>query len=469
MLRITSPRFPTLVLACICIISISSSNAEETSPPGLPLVDAINHALRFNRSVMLAELTADEAQISVNEAYAAFRIRWGLEGRAGTTAEDETLAYGVQTTRKFGWGGEAGIRAGYQTGDENEGAYLQFDLSQPLFRNAGSLLNKEPIVQAEQSAIDARRSLYLRKMDLMIDVVRGYEAVLRYERQVEMDRRALKRLDDLLTLTRAREETGGATRLDSLRVDLQRGEAETTLENSIELLALERDDFFNLIGWTQHMEIAFTPAPLLDVPTPVLADALATALSNRLDYARALDQLDTAERQILIARKNMQPNLIASGNYRMEGGQEGSDATDLEEASWFAGVSVEPDLNRYEKRAGLLRSESQREQVLINLTDLDYTIERDIKQQIRAYHRAIANYRIATRNTGLAWKRLELAESMFRMGQGDNFSVTDAESAHTSAVSTELAARAEASLSGYRLLNALGSLLDVPDELKPRR
>ncbi|HMO51818.1 MAG TPA: TolC family protein [Kiritimatiellia bacterium] len=433
----------------------------------LSLVEAINHALRYNRGVLAGELAAGEAEIDVAEALGAFAIRWGPEAGITTTADDDGYFAGVQARQRFYTGGEIGARGGFASEGDRDAGYVVLDARQPLFRNAGSLVNRESEVRARQGVLDARRALFLRKMDVMLDVVRGYEAVLRYERQVDMDARALTRLENLAILTRAREDTGGATRLDTLRVELQRGEAEAALENSREVLALERDDFFNLIGWTQSTDRVFVPPPLLDFDPPPLPEALGLAFSNRLDYARALDQLDTAERQILIARQGLLPDLSAVGNYRWRGGQDDRGTWDLAEEAWFAGVTVEPDLNRYSQRAGLGRSISRRDQARIALTDLDYTLERDIKQQTRAYQRAAVNYRIALRNTDLAWKRLELAESMFRMGRGDNFSVTDAEAAHAAAVTSELAARAEASLSGYRLLYVLGRLLDTPHELKP--
>ena len=457
---------PRLILL---MMYAAAAYAEPSKPTSLTLVEAINHGLIHNRAMRIANLSVEEAGIAVTEQAAAFALRWSPEGGVSINQDEESSSfYGLRMSRRFEWGGEASIGAGYENRDDGDGAYARFDIRQPLFRDAGFLVNSEGETRAREAALDARRSLYLRKMELMIDIVRGYEAVLRYERQVEMDRLALKRLEDLLTLTRVREETGNATRLDSLRVDQQRGEAEVNLEGSLELLALERDDFFNVIGWTNAVDVVFTEPPLLDLESPTLPDALAIAFSNRLDYARALDQLTAAERQIVIARKDLQPDLDIVANYRMTGGQDGRSSTDLAEDSWFAGIAVDPELNRYERRAGLLRTVSRRDQAIISLADLDYVIERDIKQQNRAYHRARASYTIARRNTELAWKRLTLAESMFRAGQGDNFSVTDAESAHAAAIATELAARAEASLSAYRLMFALGTLLDVPHELKPR-
>jgi outer membrane protein TolC len=57
---------------------------------------------------------------------------------------------------------------------------------------------------------------------------------------------------------------------------------------------------------------------------------------------------------------------------------------------------------------------------------------------------------------------------MFLIGRADNFTVADAENALIEAENDILAARAGLSISTYRLLRALGTLLEAPDDLKPK-
>ena len=55
------------------------------------------------------------------------------------------------------------------------------------------------------------------------------------------------------------------------------------------------------------------------------------------------------------------------------------------------------------------------------------------------------------------------------MDRGDNFTVSDAEDQLQLAEATVLAARADASIAAYRVLRALGTLLEAPSDLKPLR
>jgi outer membrane protein TolC len=134
---------------------------------------------------------------------------------------------------------------------------------------------------------------------------------------------------------------------------------------------------------------------------------------------------------------------------------------------WRAGLVVDPGFDRVERRAELLQSLTRRDAQALAVADLEREVEIDVKREIRAYRRALANHTIALRNTDLAAKRLELAEAMYRMGSVENVNVSDAETAFADATASELAARAEASLAGYRALRSMGTLVEAPHDLRP--
>lgn len=433
----------------------------------LTLPEAIDQALVHNRRILQADLLVEEALIVADSAAAAFTPRLGPEFGTLTSGENDFQYAGLQARKRFVSGAEADAAGGMEFRDGDDGAYLRFSLSQPLFRNAGSLVQREPEVAALERVAEARRNGYLRREDVVLEVVRGYESVLRYQRQVELDTESVRRLGRLTILTRAREENGEGSRIDTLRMELQEGEAQTRFENNRELLQLEQDDFLNLLGLPGATSLTLHPPPLLDLELPPLDEAVQVALSNRLDIAQALQQVSTADRQVRLARRNLQPDLRAFGTYRLIGGQQGRDEFALEEERWSAGFSLAPDLDRYERRANLLSTLTQRDLQSLAVADLERWVEIDVKQQVRAYHRAMANHQIAVRNTDLARKRLELAEVMYQMGSVDNFHVSDAETAFAESSSAELAARAEASLAGYRALKSLGTLVEAPDALRP--
>ena len=55
------------------------------------------------------------------------------------------------------------------------------------------------------------------------------------------------------------------------------------------------------------------------------------------------------------------------------------------------------------------------------------------------------------------------------MGRADNFTVADAENGLLGAENDLLTARAALSVSTYRLLRTLGTLIESPEDLKPGR
>jgi outer membrane protein TolC len=119
-------------------------------------------------------------------------------------------------------------------------------------------------------------------------------------------------------------------------------------------------------------------------------------------------------------------------------------------------------------RSAYRRSKVSRSDALVLIQDREYAIAREVRQQIRAYRRAGTDFRITARNEEVARQRLELADTLFRLGKSDNFSVTDAENSLRSAQDAVLSSRAEASLAAYRLLRAMDVLIECPAELKPR-
>jgi outer membrane protein TolC len=286
-------------------------------------------------------------------------------------------------------------------------------------------------------------------------------------RRIQTDERGLARLDRLLELTRSREQQGVSGRIDTLRVEQQHGEVASRLENSREQYRAEVEDFADLIGADKVVDWEWEEPPILEIELPAMDEAVDIALSNRLDYAQVLEGYRTSDRQVQIAYRRLLPDLNVTTRYTRTGDEE-SDAFAFDEEDWFAGLSIASDLNMQASRSAYRRSRVARSDALVLIQDREFAIARDVRQQIRAYRRARADFRITTRNEDVARRRLELADSLFRLGKSDNFSVTDAENDLRSAQDAVLSARAEASLAAYRLLRALDTLIECPAELKPQ-
>ncbi len=345
---------------------------------------------------------------------------------------------------------------------------VQVAISQPIFRNFGRLIHGEGLIQSNNDLKTAQRQYELQKNDLVISVVATYESLLRLQRQVDSEAESFERMDQLHRVTQAHELLGQTTRVDTLRVALLRGEAASRLEIAKERLSSTQNDFVELLGLPFNTQFQLTPVPVLAFEIPKIDAAVRIALDNRVDYAQVLQDREDSVRNVDIARRRLLPDLTLTVGHEWQGeGATSSQAFDLNDNVWFFRVSVGTDLNPGVDRANLskarLRERSSSE--LIEIVEL--SIARLVQQHLLAHRRARAELDIAKRNFGLADSRAKLTRRLFKLGRENNFAVTDAETSFIRSESRLFLAQSESVNSGYRLMRALGTLVESPAHLKP--
>ncbi|HRZ11282.1 MAG TPA: TolC family protein [Kiritimatiellia bacterium] len=441
--------------------------------PVLSLEEAVEVALEQNRSLRLLELQIESSRLGVSQARTEFSVRLQPAGEAAADDAGGQSAAGISASKKQGSGAALSAeaqwsRTGFSESPDLYRGVVRVEASQPLLRRFGSLVNEEAIVQAGSRVQAARREVELMRTDLVVQVVEGYEEILRLQRQMEFDEQALKRSEQLLRLTRAREQQGRATRVDALRVDLQHGENQIRLNKTREDLEIARAAFAELLGRSPGEDIGVTNTPRLEVDIPGREEALALAFSNRLDYAQVLaDSLD-AERGVRIARRNLLPDLELIARYEQSGeGTRTSDSLDLDQDAWFVGLATDVDVRRQSEKLALGQALLDGESAFQTIEILRSGLQRQVQTVLAAYERARRETLYAERNYRLAESRARLARRLFEIGKGDNFSVTDAENALLEARNRMLVSQADVTIAAYRMLRTLGTLLEYPADLKP--
>ena len=328
----------------------------------LTLEESLRRALENNRSLRLLEASVMSSDLGIAESQTEFALRLQPGGNWSASDEGDEVGLGLTAAKKHPLGTEWQVggqwgRVGYDTTSDVYRASVQVEVTQPLLRRLGRLVNEEGVVQARSGAKAARRDLELRRTDLVVQAVEGHEELLQLQRQIEFDQQALKRADQLLRLTAARERQGRATRVDVLRVDLQHGEAQSRLNRSRERLASARADFAELMGLAPEDQVTAVESPLLDVASPSLDQAVGTALSNRLDYAQVLDDCRDAERGVRIARRYLLPDLNLVTRYTQSGESErASGVADHPDDQWFVGLTVDSELRSTKERLAVARA-----------------------------------------------------------------------------------------------------------------
>ncbi len=454
----------SILFAILVVLPGSAYGVQE-----IDLEQAINLALKQNRNLVLSVFSTQAASFGVAAANSEFRLSARPVANLDTNDQGEvTSRYGLNVSKKLHTGTVLSTSlvsedlGGFTGRQEN----LRIGIEQPLFRNSGFLVNKEPLIQANQNLLSSLRRLELQKIDLTIEVVRSYENILRLKEQLRADKKSFERASALYRRTKALEALGRSTRVDTLRVELQRGQALSRLETDQERLSSAQVSFAELLGFKPGARFDLIPTKLLKLDVPTLEEAVRISFKNRLEFAQVIQDSEDAKRGWLIAKKRLMPDIRLVARYNRSNS---NDSLELgaDQNKWFVGLSADTDFNLAVERASLGQAkvgEDSSDQ-LVRVQKL--SIARELQQSILLYRRAHAELKILIRNLEHAAARLQLAQRLFDIGRGDNFSVTDAEEAFLLAESQLLFSQSTASISGYELLRAMGILTEVPGKLKP--
>ncbi|MEI6218810.1 MAG: TolC family protein [bacterium] len=463
------------VLMVVCLTAhVELSYAQDR----IDLPRAIELALKQNKTLARSVLQTEVAVLGFEAAKAPFGIKIAPGGSAGLNSGHGNATAGITVARKLAWGTEVNLSTSLgktvspfdTNGVTVYNGSVNVEIKQPLLRGLGELVNTEGITLAQSRVMEARRLVEMQQSDLVVETVRTYVALLRLKRQKESANESAVRMERLSKLTKAMERRGGTTHIDTLRSELQLGQALAQVESNGQEFDSTMRDFAELLGVGTDATFDLEQVPFVEESLPEGKEAEEIALQNRLDYAQSLQDLKDAERGQLVAENRVLPDLALTLQYQRFGaGDNVADATGFKEHFWFVGLSSSTDIFRREDRIACQQTLVNGEVARRNLGIMEMGIRKQSRQYLLAYKRGIGALGIAGRNLALAKARAVLTRRMFEMGRVDNFSVTDAEMAYLNAVNQLLQSETETTLAGYQLRRALGTLLEVPSELLPQK
>lgn len=435
----------------------------------LDLQGAINRALQHNPDLRRSSLLLEAGDLRVMDAATAFRPNVLPELSSSRSGGQSATRVGARATQKLPWGTvvSGGIGEVHTSDVPGVRPSKRFEIQQPLFRNFGSEINREPLTQATSAALAERRRHELRRADVVMQVVQIYENIVRLDREVAASRQALARADRLYRLTQVKENLGKTTRVDTLRVELMVGQAQSRLEAALQRLAAAQRDLADHLGYPVETAFQLTPAPQLEADIPDAAAAIKVALDNRLDYALAMQELADARRTARLAGRRTLPDLRLTVSYDdFPTTLTSFGSVPFGQPLWFVGLSVPTEFNLAREQIAISQARVTQASAEQSLEILRLSIARQVHQQIDVHRRALAEMAIAQKNLDLAERRSRLSKTLFDLGRTDNFAVTDAEVAFLQAESATFSARSDVSISAYQLARVLGTITEVPENLK---
>ncbi|MCB1211624.1 MAG: TolC family protein, partial [Verrucomicrobiales bacterium] len=197
-------------------------------------------------------------------------------------------------------------------------------LTQPLLRGAGYRATSEALTQAERDVLYSVRDFTQYRKTFTVDITSQYFRTLQNRESVRNSYLAYKAFNDTVEREKLLAETGQRptksflyqVQQAQLSYDRRWRTAIRTYEQALddlkiqlgipvtETVMLDRDDF--------------TKLEVID-PPGTLDDALATALTTRLDLWNQRDQVEDAARKVKVALQNTLPTLNAVGTYDVKG------------------------------------------------------------------------------------------------------------------------------------------------------
>lgn len=441
----------------------------ETKIINLTLEQAINLALKENRSIQSAEDNLTGTGYSLAVAKSDFELKIvpdisaGLSGSDSNTETENKQTFDVALVRKFAVGTTASVTPGTTRSDDNFASKTDVQLSQPLLRGLGRDVNLSKIYAGEFSVRSANRRIYLTKVNIVLSTVATAYQIIRQRKELQLNKAAVKRLQGHVAAAKAKEKIGLTSQMDVYRANIQLKQAENSLNTTEETLGDTIDSLKIILGISLDQKINIQ-APLeyslLDIDDE--DQMLKLALKNRIEIEQSKDTLDEAERLSKTAKHNTLPKLDLVLNYSRFGNSEPGfiDSTDMDNNSWSIGLASSTDLWRTAEKVAFRQS-------LLSIKEAERScslqideVKKQTKSAVRSLKRAKKRIDIQKEQIKQAESKLELAKVKFKRGLANNFDMIEAEEQLLRARTGLISAVTEYIVGIYRLKAALGTLIE---------
>lgn len=317
----------------------------------------------------------------------------------------------------------------------------------------GILRTAQQVGDLEQ-ALNRLEILRLRQ-ETALNVRSGYYNVLRTAAFVRVNEAAVAQSEELLRVTRAQQTAGVASAFDVLRSQTQLDNNRQALIQSRNQLLIAKNGFANTLGIDPS-----TPVDLADIPEipqlPTLDEAtlLDQAITRRPEYYQADTNILKANKNVRLARRNLEPYLNASATaaYNLTtpafGTQKdtGSLGLTLSVPLWDGGTT----------REAIKAARADERQSLIQKDQFVRGIKAEVQQAIISVRDAYERQTTTAATVTQAREALRLANVRYQAGVGTQLEINDAQTALTQAETNQVNARYDYLSAIARLNRAVG-------------
>lgn len=473
----------TRVRCLVAAVVLSASPAALAEP--LDLLACVRTALARNPAVQDAADAAVSAVLGREIPLAEYHLKavptvsGGLQGGNNTDQR-----YDLALSRKLLWTGTTidvdGGTSVYSSVPQASVPYFsraRVTVTQPLWQGRTRLENREKIDDADRRIAAAKHALAGVRQDVMLEVTRGFYAVVRAEELVRVAQTSLDRVEQLGQIARAKLAIGAVSKMDVFRTELHAGRLKNALVEQRARRGTALDRLRELMGLGIGVPLAVearrperigapgrTPAGLEPPAGARVEQSIEEAEERREEIAEAREEVVNAERKAVLAHYKIWPSINLVGSYAKQGvGDNFTESSHLGRTEWLLGISTSTPLDRTEERVAAAQAEialrgrerryrAVREQVI-----------REVREAWRQLERVRAERALAAEILEQAEQQAELARFRYEKGVTDNLDLVQAETDLAEARSGHVLAAVDELVAAASLRRASGTLGDVFD------
>jgi outer membrane protein TolC len=193
-------------------------------------------------------------------------------------------------------------------------------------------------------------------------------------------------------------------------------------------------------------------------PPGTLDDALAAAMTTRLDLWNARDSRDDAARRIKVAQRDLLPGLGIVGDYNLKGDKTDGLNLDKKRRDYSVGLDLDLHLDQKPERNNLRSAQIALQRAERTLELAEENVRKDVRSSWRSLDLARKQYDIAQEGLKLSEVRLERERAMFEVDRGNSRDLIDAQQALNDARDQRIAALVNHTIARIDLWKNMGVL-----------
>ena len=427
----------------------------------LTLEEAINLALKANRSLLGSAYSLESRKFSLSLAKSEFELKIVPSTSVAFADGDKDVGAGVSLEKKSTFGTKASISPGIGRSDDEYTGEIGLSLDLPLLRGFGKEVNLDTVKASQFSLRTAERSFYLTKVNIVLDTVSAVYDIIKQRKLVGLFDYQAEQLRGCAEGAKIKERVGLATPIDVYRAEIRLKDVEDSLTLAQEALRNAKDRLKIILALPLEKPIDVS-APLKHETVRIDSDdAIEIAMSNRVELEQTKDEIREAGRKSGIARHNLLPQLdLVMGYSRSSSSDDFGQSMRFDEDTWSINLVSSTDWARTSEKAAFQQSLVSIKTARLSLEAREDEIKRDVRRQLEALLKAQERIKIRNEQIRQAEGKLALAKIKFDYGMADNFDVIEAETELQRARDNLLSVETEYIVGTYRMRAILGTLIE---------